>query len=80
MARDRLKTFAAAVGGSAVIILAALGVAIGERADANSIATSNMTVGATSTQTRPSNVPATGVAVPTIKGPAPLPSEEEAAK
>jgi hypothetical protein len=80
MAHDRLKTFAAAVGGSAVIMLAALGLMIGEQPETGSIATSNMTVGATSTQTTPSALPATGVAKPTIKGPAPLPSEEEAAK
>ncbi|MEO3761319.1 hypothetical protein ABGB19_23945 [Mycobacterium sp. B14F4] len=80
MAHDRLKTFAAAIGGSAIIMLAAFGVTWGERPDGTAVATSNMTVGVTSTQTTPSNVPATGVARPTIKGPAPLPSEEEATK
>jgi hypothetical protein len=39
-----------------------------------------MHIGGTTTQTTPSNAPAVGVAQPTIKGPAPLPSEEAAAK
>jgi hypothetical protein len=75
-----LKTAAAVIGGSAVVTMAALGVAIGDKPDVDSVAKPNMTVGATSTQTTPSTVPAIGVASPTIKGPAPLPSEEAAAK
>ncbi|SEH70178.1 hypothetical protein SAMN04489835_3035 [Mycolicibacterium rutilum] len=78
--RKPVRTAAAVIGGSGLIILAALGAAVGEGSDGASVAKSDMTIGATSTQTTPSNVPAVGVAVPTIKGPAPLPSEEESAK
>jgi hypothetical protein len=35
-----------------------------------------MTMGATSTETTPPTAPAVGEAAPSIKGPAPLPSEE----
>jgi hypothetical protein len=75
-----LKTSAAVVGGSAVVTMVALGVAIGGKPDADTVAKSKMTVGVTSTQTTPSTVPVIRVASPTIKGPAPLPSEEAAAK
>jgi hypothetical protein len=76
-----IKRVAAVVGGSAMIALAAVSVAIGQQSSAGMLAkSSSMTVGGTSTQTTPSTVPATPVAKPTIKGPAPLPSEEEDAK
>lgn len=80
-ARTNIKLFAAVVGGSAVVSLAALGVSITGEPGADVVAKStSMTVGGTTTQTTPSNAPAVGIARPTIKGPAPLPSEEEAAK
>ncbi len=79
--RTHIKLCAAVIGGSAVVALAGLGVSIGQDAGGDAVAkSSSMTVGATSTQTTPSSAPATGMAKPTIKGPAPLPSEEEAAK
>ncbi len=79
--RDTLKMGAALVGGSALIALAAFGVAVGGDSEGTAVAKStSMTMGATSTQTTPSNAPAIGVAKPAIKGPAPLPSEEAAAK
>jgi hypothetical protein len=77
---------AAVIGGSGVIALAALGVAIGQQethGDVNGVQANGtgMTVGATYTETTPSTAPEKGLRVtPTIKGPAPLPSEEAAAK
>jgi hypothetical protein len=38
-----------------------------------------MNVGQTATPTTPTGAPAVSMAVPTIKGPAPLPSEQQAA-
>ena len=79
--RTNIKLFSALIGGSAVVVLAALGVAVGQQSAGDAVAKSSlMTVGGTSTQTTPSAAPAVGVARPTIKGPAPLPSEEAAAK
>ena len=79
--RDPVKTCAAVIGGSAVVALAALGVAIGQESGGDGIAKSSlMSVGGTTTQTTPYSAPALGVAQPAIKGPAPLPSEEAAAK
>jgi hypothetical protein len=76
-----VKMCAAVIGGSAMVALAALGVAIGqESGGAAEAKSSSMSVGGTTTQTTPSAAPATGVAQPTIKGPAPLPSEEAAAR
>ena len=78
-ARTNVKLFAAMIGGSAVVTLAALGISIGQGGDTVA-KSSTMSVGPTTTQTTPSSAPAVGAAQPTIKGPAPLPSEEEAAK
>ncbi|WP_326545778.1 hypothetical protein QGN32_18655 [Mycolicibacterium sp. ND9-15] len=75
-----VKTISAAIGGGAVLGMAALGVAVPHTSGAATLAKPNMTVGATSTQTTPAKAPAVGMAVPAMKGPAPLPSEEEAAK
>jgi hypothetical protein len=82
-----VRRLAAVIGGSAVISLAALGVAIGPQetsgwGEQTAVANSpGMTVGGTSTETTPPAQPAKGWrATPTIKGPAPLPSEEAAAK
>lgn len=70
--RTNVKMLAAVIGGSSVVTMAALGVAIGqERADVL-MTSSDMNLGATSTQTTPSTAPATAVAKPTIKGPAPF--------
>jgi hypothetical protein len=75
-----MKAISAVIGGGAVIGIAALGVAVEHTSGAATLAKPNMTVGATSTQTTAAKAPAVGMAVPSIKGPAPLPSEEEAAK
>lgn len=73
------RMFAAIVGGCAVVTLGALSVGIveGDAAPASAAGTPQMTLGATSTETTPGNVPAVGEAAPKIKGPAPLPSEEQ---
>ena len=81
-ARGDLRLCAAMIGGSAVVAMAAIGLMVAQDHDGYAEATksSSMTVGSTSTQTTPSNAPVVGMAKPTMKGPAPLPSEEEAAK
>jgi hypothetical protein len=79
--RADLKLCAATIGTSAVVAMAAIGVMVAQEHDGAAVAKSTtMSVGATSTQTTPSNAPAVGMAKPTMKGPAPLPSEEDAAK
>jgi hypothetical protein len=79
--RADLRLCAAMIGGSAVIAMAAIGLMVGQEHAGDPVAKSgSMTVGATSTQTTPSKAPAVGVAKPAMKGPAPLPSEEAAAR
>jgi hypothetical protein len=80
--RRNLKLLSAVIGGSAVVAMSALSLAIAqEQAGPETVAkSSHMTVGSTFTQTTPSNAEATSMAVPTLKGPAPLPSEEKAAQ
>lgn len=79
--RADLRLCAATIGASAVVAMAAIGLMVAQEHDGAAVAKSNtMSVGATSTQTTPSNAPAVGMAKPTMKGPAPLPSEEDAAK
>ena len=79
--RSNVKTLAAVIGGSAVIATVALSVAIDQEQRGPVTAQgSTMATGVTSTQTMPSTVPATSMAVPSLKGPAPLPSEEQSAK
>jgi hypothetical protein len=68
----------AVVGASAVATLGVLGMAVGqERAGAGSVASSGMSTGVTVTATNPPTEPANAIAVPAIKGPAPLPTEEQ---
>lgn len=80
--RADLRLCAAMIGGSAVVAMAAIGLMVAQEHTGDPVAKSSsmMTVGSTSTQTTPSNAPAVAVAKPVMKGPAPLPSEEEAAK
>ena len=79
--RAGLRLCAATIGSSAVVAMAAIGLMVAQEHDGAAVAKSgSMSVGATSTQTTPSNAPAVGVAKPLLKGPAPLPSEEAAAK
>ena len=66
----------ATIGASAVIAAASVGsVAIVE--SQSSSAGSGAVGGSTETQTTPPPVPVTSMAVPSIKGPAPLPPEEQ---
>jgi hypothetical protein len=73
------KMFAAIIGGSAVVTVGALSAAIigGEAGAASAAGTPQMTLGATTTEKTPPSAPAVAHAVPSIKGPAPLPSEEQ---
>jgi hypothetical protein len=78
--RKNFKLLSAAVGGSAVVALGALSLAIDhENAGTASVAGSSMNVGQTSTETTAPAAPVVSMAVPTIKGPAPLPPEQQAA-
>ena len=76
--RNNVKLLAAVIGGSGVIAMGAMSVAIAqEQAGQESAAKSTtMTIGSTSTETTPATVEATTMAAPAVKGPAPLPSEE----
>ena len=77
--RNNVKLLAAVIGGSGVIAAGAVSVADAqEQAGQESVAKSSaMTVAATSTETTPSTVEATTMAVPAMRGPAPLPAEEQ---
>jgi len=77
--RNNVKLLAAVIGGSGVIAMGALFVAVaqeqpGQEAVAKS---SSMTVGATTTETTPATVEATTMAAPVMRGPAALPAEEQ---
>ena len=80
--KSNVKLLAAVIGGSAVVTAGAVTLAIHQgRGEADALfAKTSMTVGATTTPTKAPTVAATSVAVPAIKGPAPLPSEEAAAR
>lgn len=75
-----VKLFAAILGGSAVVTMGALNTTIAEHGTIDLAKSATMSTGATTTATTPPRAPAVAQAVPKIKGPAPLPSEEEAAK
>jgi hypothetical protein len=76
--RNNVKLLAAVIGGG-VIAMGALSAAVGqEQAGQQSVAkSSNLNVGSTTTETTPPLVEATTMAAPAIKGPAPLPLEEQ---
>lgn len=80
--RADLRLCAAMIGSSAVVAMAAIGLMVAQEHDGypEAAKSSSMTVGSTSTLATPSKAPAVGMAKPLIKGPAPLPSEEAAAK
>jgi hypothetical protein len=76
--RRNVKVFAVIIGGSAVVALGAMNAAsTHEHAGQDAAKGTTMTIGATSTETTPPTAPAVGEAAPSIKGPAPLPSEEQ---
>jgi hypothetical protein len=68
----------ALIGGSAVVAMGALGVALGqELTGQDATLHSDMTTGVTITQSVSPTEPQTSKAVPSITGPAPLPPEEQ---
>jgi hypothetical protein len=77
--RNDVKLLAVVIGGSAVIAVGAMSVAIAqEQAAPESVAKSTtMTIGSTSTETTPPTVEATTMAAPALRGPAALPTEEQ---
>jgi hypothetical protein len=76
--KRNVKLLVAVIGGG-VVAMGALSAAIGqEQAGQESVAkSSNMNVGSTTTVTTPPLVEATTMAAPAMKGPAPLPAEEQ---
>jgi hypothetical protein len=80
--RKNVTVLSAVIGGSAIVAMGALTMAVGqEQVGPDTLAKSTtMSVGATSTATTPPTVEATSMAVPAMKGPAPLPSEQKAAE
>ncbi|HJT94312.1 MAG TPA: hypothetical protein VJ777_20640 [Mycobacterium sp.] len=73
------KRLAAVIGGSAVIAIGAMSMAIHQEQTGPQTAakSTTMTIGSTTTETTPPKVEATKMAAPAMKGPAPLPSEEQ---
>ena len=66
--RTNVKMLAAVIGGSAVVAMGALTMAINqEQAAPATVTSSGMTMGATSTQETPPTAPETTVAVPAVK-------------
>ena len=71
-------TLASVIGGCAVVTLGVLGVAVGQgQPSPASLATSEMVTAVTRTPADPPTAPETPVATPRIKGPAPLPPEDQ---
>ena len=81
MHRKTAKLLAAVIGGSAVVTMGALMAIHQQPAAPANVAVGQMTMGPTSTAAgKPATVEATSMAVPSMKGPAPLPPEEAAAE
>ncbi len=76
--RNNVRLLVAVIGGG-VIAMGALSAAVGqEQAGQEPVAkSSSMNVGSTTTETTPPLVEATTMAAPAMKGPAPLPAEEQ---
>lgn len=79
---NTVKLLAAVVGGSAVVTMGALAMGIHQQpSGAQNVAAGQMSMAATTTASgKDDTVEATSMAVPAIKGPAPLPAEEQAAE
>lgn len=72
-----LKLVSATLGVGSVVALGAVGLAaVPQPAAVPALTSSHMNVGQTSTLTTPPNAPVVSKAQPSIKGPAPLPTEE----
>ncbi|OBA98943.1 hypothetical protein A5662_15890 [Mycobacteriaceae bacterium 1482268.1] len=80
--RNTAKLLAAAIGGGALVTMGALTMSLHQQSsDTNAVAVGKMTLAVTTTASgKAATVEATSLAVPSIKGPAPLPKEEAAAK
>jgi hypothetical protein len=77
MKRSETK-LAALIGGSAVVALGVLGGTImAAQNGPGTVTSSEMSTGVTITQGPAATAPATAMATPAIKGPAPLPIEEQ---
>jgi hypothetical protein len=69
-----IKLLSAVIGGSAIVAMGALSFVFDQQpAGPGSVAAPDMTLGQTTTATTPTG--AVSMAVPTVRGPAPLPSE-----
>jgi hypothetical protein len=66
--RSSGRMLTAIIGGSAVMALASVGIAISQESGA--VEAGGMQLGSTSTETTPSTIPAVAKAAPGIKGPA----------
>jgi hypothetical protein len=73
------RVCAAVIGGSALVALGALSIAVagGRHTPQSADGSTQMTLGSTSTATTATTTLGAGEAAPTIKGPAPLPTEEQ---
>ena len=80
--RNQTKLLAAVLGGGAMVSMGALTMSIHQQpTGTQNVAVGQMTVAATTTASgKADTVEATSMAVPAIKGPAPLPTEEQAAE
>jgi hypothetical protein len=66
--RNNVKMLAAVIGGSAVVAMGAVTMAIAQEQATPAVMTSSgMTVGATTKQETPPSVPETSIAVPAVK-------------
>jgi hypothetical protein len=80
--RSTVKLTAAVIGGSAVVTMGALAMSVHQQpSGAQYVAGNKMTMAATTTVSgKDDTVEATSMAVPVLKGPAPLPTEEKNAE
>ena len=80
--RKTVKLLAAVIGGSAMVAMGALTMSIHQQpSSAATVAVGKLTLAATTTASgKDDTVEATSMAVPPIKGPAPLPTEQAAAE
>ncbi|RDH77949.1 hypothetical protein DVS77_13965 [Mycolicibacterium moriokaense] len=80
--QKKVKILAGVIGGSAMVTMGALALGVHQQPTATTnLAVGRMTMAATTTASgKDDSVEATSMAVPTIKGPAPLPTEEAAAE
>jgi len=77
--RNNVRLLAAAIGGSGVVAMAALSMAIHQQeAGPDTMAKSTtMSIGSTTTETTPASIEATTMAAPALRGPVALPTEEQ---